>query len=105
LSLAGVAYASLIPFQLKPIPLGEAWARFEAIPYLNLGAQSRADWIANILLYLPLGFFLTAWVDRGSGSLFARGLIFLSDLYFLLSGCGWHRISASVFSSPDRIPQ
>jgi hypothetical protein len=49
LSLAGVAYTSLIPFQLKPIPLGEAWARFEAIPYLTLGAQSRADWIANIL--------------------------------------------------------
>jgi len=76
LSVAGVAYASLIPFQLKPIPLDEAWAQFESIPYLTLGPQSRADWIANILLYLPLGYFFTAWVDRGSDDSFPRGRSF-----------------------------
>jgi VanZ family protein len=83
-SVAGVAYASLVPFRLKPIPLSEALVRFESIPYLSLGAQSRADWIANILLFLPLGCSLTAWVDRKPVSLFQRGFLFCLIWFFCL---------------------
>ncbi len=31
---------------------------FSHIPYLRLGVASRADWVANILLYMPLAFLL-----------------------------------------------
>lgn len=70
-----VVYASLIPFQVRPVAFSEALIRFKAIPYLNLGMQSRADWIANILLFIPLGFFLLAALDEKSLSSPRRGLL------------------------------
>lgn len=55
-----VVYGSLVPLDFRPLPPGEAWARFQQIPFLNLDVGSRADWIANGVLYAPLGF-LGAW--------------------------------------------
>ncbi|ROR29644.1 VanZ family protein [Inmirania thermothiophila] len=56
LALGAIVYASLVPFELRPLPLEEALARFRAIRHLQLGLGLRADWVANILLYLPAGF-------------------------------------------------
>ncbi len=59
---AFVVYGSLMPFDYRPRPIPEALAAFEAIPYLELGVASRADWVANILLYIPLAFTaMAAW--------------------------------------------
>jgi VanZ family protein len=49
-------YGSLVPLDYRPIPASEAWSRFENIRYLNLGIASRADWVANILLFIPLAY-------------------------------------------------
>jgi hypothetical protein len=54
--LAFVVYGSLVPLDYRPLPPGEAWQRFQDIPFLSLGIGSRADWVANGVLYLPLGF-------------------------------------------------
>lgn len=54
-----VVYGSLVPLVFKPIPIEQAWVSFQHIPMLVLGAESRADWIANGVLYVPVGF-LTA---------------------------------------------
>lgn len=51
-----VVYGSLVPFDFRPLPLDQAWAAFKQAPFLQLGVESRADWIANGVLYLPLGF-------------------------------------------------
>jgi VanZ family protein len=56
-----VAYLSFVPFRYQPLEFDEALARFEKIPYLNLGAGSRADWVANILMFLPLGWLGAAF--------------------------------------------
>lgn len=56
---AFVVYGSLIPFEYRPLPLAAAWVEFRHIPYLRLGVASRADWVANILLYVPLAFLLS----------------------------------------------
>jgi glycopeptide antibiotics resistance protein len=56
--LAFVIYGSLIPFQFRSLPIEEAIGRFRHLPYLHLGIQSRADFVANILLFIPLSFFL-----------------------------------------------
>jgi hypothetical protein len=56
---AFVVYGSLVPLEFRPLPPGEAWARFQQIPFLRLGVESRADWIANGVLYAPLGFLGT----------------------------------------------
>ena len=68
--LAFVVYGSLVPLDFAPRPLGDAWARFTAIPYLDLGIRSRADWVANILLFVPLAFLWTGalWPGKRGGA-------------------------------------
>ena len=68
--LVFVVYGSLLPFDLHPLPMAQALARWQAIPFLQLGVESRADWVANGVLYLPVGLLLAqclraAWGDRG----------------------------------------
>ena len=53
---AFVIYGSLVPLHFQRHPWEEAWAIFRDIRYLNLGIGSRADWVANILLFVPLAF-------------------------------------------------
>ncbi|MGZ8242377.1 VanZ family protein [Methylomagnum sp.] len=60
--LAFVVYGSLVPFELRPHSFDQALQEFAAIGYLDLGAASRADWIANIVLYVPLAFLGCGWV-------------------------------------------
>lgn len=51
-----VIYGSWVPLNFTPISPSEAWDRFSHIRYLQLGIGSRADWVANILLFIPLAF-------------------------------------------------
>ncbi len=67
-----VVYGSLLPFDLRPLAWAQAWTRFQAIPYLELGVASRADWVANILLYVPLAFAATGAVTGAASSAAAR---------------------------------
>jgi VanZ family protein len=55
-----VIYGSLVPLELRDLPVETAISQFKNIPYLNLDAESRADWIANILLYIPLALGASA---------------------------------------------
>ena len=55
-----VVYGSLVPWQFNGLAFAEAWSRFQNIQYLALGIASRADWVANILLFIPLVFFWLA---------------------------------------------
>ena len=55
-----IIYGSLVPLNYQAKPFDEAWLAFSQIRYLNLGVASRADWIANIVLYIPLTFCLAA---------------------------------------------
>jgi VanZ family protein len=60
LYLAFVIYGSLVPLDFQPVPLAEAWRRYLDTTYLTLGVEARADWVANILLYIPLAYLLCA---------------------------------------------
>lgn len=57
---AVAVYGSLVPLTYRPLDWAEAVARFREIRYLSLGVASRADWVANILLFVPLGFLWLA---------------------------------------------
>lgn len=59
-----VAYGSLVPLEFRP--RADAWQAFMNTPWLSLGVGSRADWVANILLYLVLAYFATGavWASR-----------------------------------------
>ena len=52
----GAVYGSLVPFNFRPIDVGEAVARFRRIPLLTIGPSGRADWVSNILLFVPVAF-------------------------------------------------
>ena len=65
--LAFTIYGSLVPFELRHKTLAEAWQFFRHVPYLKLGVASRADWIANIVLYIPFAFFASGWLSHYSG--------------------------------------
>ena len=69
-----VVYGSLIPFRLREASLEQALEIFARIPYLSLGVASRADWIANGLLYIPLAFLAMAWLHRSRGPDWVTGL-------------------------------
>lgn len=71
-NLVFIIYGSLIPFEIRHKTLAEAWQFFREVPYLRLGAGSRADWIANIVLYIPFAFFADACLAYGSGILGRR---------------------------------
>jgi VanZ family protein len=51
-----VIYGSLVPLNFQHHSWDEAVEAFKNIRYLNLGIGSRADWVANILLFVPLAF-------------------------------------------------
>jgi len=61
-----IVYGSLIPFELRDYSFPDAIDAFKNIGYLQLGVASRADWVANILLYIPFALMLMAWLDRAS---------------------------------------
>ncbi len=67
--LAFVVYGSLVPLAYRSVPWDEAVERFRAIEYLNLGIDSRADWVANLLLFIPLAFLWAGvvWPRRQAG--------------------------------------
>ncbi len=81
--LAFIIYGSLVPLDFHYRPLAEAWRSFTNIPYLRLGVGSRADWVANILLYIPLGFIGAALLGSGSRSLI--GTLVAALLVFVFS--------------------
>lgn len=63
--LAFVVYGSLVPLDFHARPLEQALAEFGKIPYLQLGIRSRADWVANVLLFVPLSFLLAETCASG----------------------------------------
>ena len=75
-----VVYGSLVPLDFQPIDLGTGWARFQEIGFLDLSVVSRADWIANILLYIPLAFLLCESMGAGSRALLRRFWVILTTV-------------------------
>lgn len=57
-----IVYGSLLPFNWNDLGLATAWENFRHIPFLRLGVESRADWVANLVLYIPLGFMTCGWL-------------------------------------------
>jgi len=75
-------------FNFVSIGMGQAWQKFIAMPYLINGSDQRADWVANLLMFAPLGFLITGIIDPRRG-IVLRGAISLlalaSCIAFLLA--------------------
>ena len=62
-----VIYGSLVPLDYRALPWETAVARFGEIRFLKLGIGSRADWMANLLLFIPLTFLWMGVFAAGKG--------------------------------------
>jgi VanZ family protein/O-antigen ligase len=65
--LSFVIYGSLVPLDFHHVPWDQALQHFAAIPWLAMDTISRADWVANLVLYMPLAFLLM-WAQRPRSS-------------------------------------
>ncbi|MBE0475108.1 VanZ family protein, partial [Rhodoferax sp.] len=79
-----VVYGSLVPLEYVDRSLADAVQAFRNIPFLTLGVASRADWVANGVLYVPVGF-LTAAVLLQSYSRLPRVLLFMVAAAFSMA--------------------
>jgi len=79
-----VIYGSLVPLDFRPMSLEAAIAAFQQIPWLQLGIGSRADWMANLLLFIPLAFILTGALAHGRGVI----VLLAASLFVLVFGVG-----------------
>ena len=57
--LCFVIYGSLVTRQIDALSFEQALEAFGSIRFLDLGPQQREDLVANLVLYLPVGFLLT----------------------------------------------
>lgn len=72
LYLVFIVYGSLVPLDFHALPLDQAWAQFRQLPMLQIGAEGRADWVANGVLYVPAGFLTVVVLGGGKGGLWRR---------------------------------
>lgn len=64
LYIAFVVYGSLVPLDFQPHAWDQAWGMFQNIHLLDVGTQGRADWVANGVLYVPVGFLTVTLLVR-----------------------------------------
>lgn len=88
LYVAFVVYGSLVPFDFHYIPLGRAWATFQQIRMFKLGVESRADWISNGVLYIPVGFLTAYFLIQKFPSVRRDTLFFLAGLFSVALALG-----------------
>ncbi len=68
ISLAGVVYLTLLPFDFRfsALSFGEAVDAYRALRFGVMYPGARQQWIANAIMFFPLGFFWAAWLTRGA---------------------------------------
>lgn len=68
-----VVYGSWVPLSFSPLPLGEAFQRFSALPFSDQTIESATDWATNIVLLIPftflLGHLVKLWLPTRGGLL------------------------------------
>jgi glycopeptide antibiotics resistance protein len=66
-TVAFAFYVSLIPFRFEPMPLGAAWADFQRVMSTWPPRVPRVNFLANVLLFVPVGVGLSGALraDRG----------------------------------------
>jgi VanZ family protein len=54
-------------FNFVPMDISHAWDRFLKTSYFINGSDQRADWMANLMMLIPLGYLMTAVFDPRRG--------------------------------------
>ena len=62
-SILLLVYASILPVKYQATTVAKAIQEFEDLPWLDIQLYGRADWAANMLVVLPLGWLGAAAID------------------------------------------
>lgn len=65
-ALGAALYATLLPFEFGGRSVAEAWATYRNMNLTAPGTGARQQFVSNVLLFLPLGFFLAGWLGHAS---------------------------------------
>ena len=81
---AFVTYGSLVPLNYRPVPFADALERLQHLPPPTLAVGTRADLVANLLLFIPFSFlWMGAFVcDRSRASRVAAAVL-LAPIAFI----------------------
>lgn len=102
--LGFVVYGSLVPFVYRAHTLDQALEKFRNIPFLDLGVVSRADWVANILLYIPLALLACFAMLGTRAGVLSRALVAVPVyLFCMLVAFGVE--FAQIFVEPRTVSQ
>ena len=66
-SIAAVTYGAFVPLNYEPLTWDDTFRLAGEIPWLALGVNRRADWVANGVLFFPCGLLLTASLSLNGG--------------------------------------
>jgi VanZ family protein len=72
LAMGAALYASLIPFRFVSVPLREVYWQLRGLVFDPLYIWSRADFLANILMGCPVGFFAMGLLMSKRGPIASR---------------------------------
>ncbi len=93
-----VVYGSLVPLEFSPRSLESALKEFSNIRYRQLGVEARADWVANLLLYIPLAYL---WLGYAT----CDGRLFLQSFMSLVIFCFCVALSVAIEFTQVFVPQ
>lgn len=65
-ALGAALYATLLPFQFDGRPVAAVWEVYRNMSLTAPGSGARQQFMSNVLLFLPLGFFLAGWLGHAS---------------------------------------
>jgi glycopeptide antibiotics resistance protein len=77
-----VVYGSLVPLEFRAKPFDEAVAQYAKVMSKPLDFTSRSDWAANVLLFIPFGFFAMGAANADSAQ--GRGRRGISGVAILI---------------------
>ena len=64
LSALFVLYGSLLPFEYRDAPPGYVFGNFSFLNWTNPENYNQVDWVTNLILYVPIGFFAYGATSR-----------------------------------------
>ncbi|MBK8895006.1 MAG: VanZ family protein [Propionivibrio sp.] len=96
-----VVYGSLVPLDFRPLSIDQAWTIFQHIPMYKLGVESRADWIANGVLYVPVGFLTAHLLLQKLSAVRRIPLFFFAGLFSIAVAFGVE--FAQIFFPPRTV--
>lgn len=85
--LAFVLYGSFVPIRIAPLSFEEALTAFRHAPWLDLRTGHRSDWVANVLLFVPLAclWLGAVWPARAVARVLASVAVFAGSAALAVS--------------------